>query len=220
MAEFGVILLLFEVGLETDLDSLLESGRSSTIVAIGGFLGPFILGYIACKWFFNLPVLVSLFVGGTLTATSIGITVRTLTDLGKNNSREGQITLGAAVLDDVLGVILLAVLYDFAVHGEVSGGNVFRTIVFVGSFFLLAPVAAKYLSRLIQAIYKNHQSEGLIPTAMVSLCCFLLGLRILLVRQRCWVGLPLVWRCHAGYIFHLAWQHAQTQSSQNKYCSK
>ena len=158
--------------METDLDSLLESGRSSTIVAIGGFLGPFILGYIACKWFFNLPVLVSLFVGGTLTATSIGITVRTLTDLGKNNSREGQITLGAAVLDDVLDVILLAVLYDFAVHGEVSGGNVFRTIVFVGSFFLLAPVAAKYLSRLIQAIYKNHQSEGLIPTAMVSLVLF------------------------------------------------
>ena len=102
LAEIGIILLLFDVGLETDLGNLIKNGSKSFVVALGGFLAPFLAGFALSYWFFELPILVSLFIGGTLTATSIGITVRTLTDLKKQNSPEGQITLGAAVLDDTI----------------------------------------------------------------------------------------------------------------------
>ncbi len=172
LAEFGVILLLFQVGLETDIDKLIRSGGKSTIVAVGGFIVPFLMGYAICYWVFNLPVLVCLFIGGALTATSIGITVRTLTDLGKQNSLEGQITLGAAVLDDLFGVLLLAVLYDFSVHGDISWQNVLRTVAFIGGFFLVAPVLAIYLSKFIQFFDRKHASDGLIPTTIVSLVLF------------------------------------------------
>lgn len=172
LAEFGVILLLFQVGLETDTDKLIESGAKSALVAVGGFVAPFVLGYLLCDWLFNLPLLVCLFVGGTLTATSIGITVRTLTDLGKQNSKEGQITLGAAVLDDILGVILLAVLYDFSVSGEIGLQHLLKTLGFIGAFFIFAPVLAKYLSRAIEKVYLKAASPGLLPTIMVSIVLF------------------------------------------------
>ncbi|HEC06348.1 MAG TPA: cation:proton antiporter, partial [Thiolapillus brandeum] len=110
LAEIGILLLLFEVGLETDIRKLMRTGRSSSIVAFGGFLIPFVLGFFLAHQLFDLSILVSLFIGGALTATSIGITIRVLTDLHQRNTREGQIVLGAAVLDDVLGVVLLALL--------------------------------------------------------------------------------------------------------------
>ena len=96
-------MLLFEVGLETDLGKLLNAGRKATVVAVGGFIGPMIAGFAAAYFLFDLSLIASLFIGGTLTATSIGITVRTLSSVHQQHSIEGQITLGAAVLDDVLG---------------------------------------------------------------------------------------------------------------------
>jgi len=92
LAEIGVILLLFEVGLETDFNKLLDAGGKAVIVAVGGFIAPLVAGFCAAHYLFDLNYLVSLFIGGTLTATSIGITVRTLSDVSRQNSREGQIT--------------------------------------------------------------------------------------------------------------------------------
>ncbi|MEJ2693023.1 MAG: cation:proton antiporter, partial [Candidatus Thiodiazotropha sp.] len=115
LAEIGIILLLFKVGIETDIRRLINAGRQSLIVALGGFLMPFISGFVLGYWLFDLSGLVALFVGGTLTATSIGITVRVLSDLGRQHEREGEIVLGAAVLDDVMGVVLLAILYEFSI---------------------------------------------------------------------------------------------------------
>jgi Kef-type K+ transport system membrane component KefB len=169
LAEIGVILLLFEVGLDTDVSRLLHAGFQSTIVAIGGFVLPFVLGFGISHWTFDQPVLISMMIGGTLTATSIGITVRVLSDLGRRHTTEGQVILGAAVLDDVLGVILLALLYDFATRGEVSLANASRIALFVGLFFFLAPVAAKTISYLIRSFHARHDTPGLIPTTMVSL---------------------------------------------------
>jgi len=78
LAEIGIILLLFEVGLETDVRKLLHTGTKSLEVAIGGFFIPFLLGFLLCRYFFAMDLLPSLFIGGTLTATSIGVTVRVL----------------------------------------------------------------------------------------------------------------------------------------------
>ena len=172
LAEIGIILLLFEVGLETDVRRLVNTGQKSFVVAIGGFFAPFALGFSLGFWIFDFSLLVSLFIGGTLTATSIGITVRVLSDLKRQQKKEGQIVLGAAVLDDVLGVVLLALLYEFSIGGGVSAVNAGKVLIFVGAFFILAPLAAKLISLLISRFDAISEIPGLIPTSIVSLVLF------------------------------------------------
>ena len=172
LAEIGIILLLFEVGCETDVRRLASTGKKSFIVAIGGFLIPFALGFSLAYWVFNLSLIISLFIGGTLTATSIGITIRVLSDLKRQQEKEGQIVLGAAVLDDVLGVVLLAMLYEFSTGGGISLVNVSKVLIFVGAFFVLAPLAAKFMSLLISRYESSSEIPGLIPTTIVSLVLF------------------------------------------------
>jgi Kef-type K+ transport system membrane component KefB len=172
LGEIGVILLLFGVGLETDMGKMLETGRKSVIVAIGGFVAPFLLGFAICYYGFGTSIIVAMFCGGTLTATSIGITARTLMDLKLQNSQEGQITIGAAVLDDILGVILLALLYEFSVTGGVNLLNTSRVMLFIVLFFLVAPMLARLFSSLIQKLYRYDPAPGLIPTTIVSLVLF------------------------------------------------
>ncbi|MGB5834975.1 MAG: cation:proton antiporter [Thiohalocapsa sp.] len=169
LAEIGIILLLFEVGLDTDLSRLARSGTRSVAVALGGFFVPFAFGFCTSRYLFSQDLVLALFIGGTLTATSIGVTVRILRDVGRQDSREGQIVLGAAVIDDVLGVLLLALLYDFSRTGDLSLGNVGRLALFVGLFFILAPVAAKCLSFLISRYYPSNGSHSVISTLIVSL---------------------------------------------------
>ncbi len=169
LAEIGIILLLFEVGLETDIGRLAKSGGRSITVALGGFVIPFLLGYAASRYLFGFDVLLALFVGGTLTATSIGVTVRILRDVNRQNSREGQIVLGAAVIDDILGVLLLAVLYEFSQTGDLSAANLARLVLFIGVFFAIAPLAAKLISTLIGHYHRATQMPGLVATLIVSL---------------------------------------------------
>ena len=172
LAEIGIILLLFEVGLETDVIRLIKTGAKPIIVALAGFLLPFLFGYGVSQYLFKLPSLVSLFVGGTLTATSIGITVRVLTDLKRNRAPEAQVVLGAAVLDDILGVVLLAFLYEFSVSGEVELTGTFKVLAFVALFLVLAPVAAKLMAGIIKRFESMSQIPGLIPTTVVALVLF------------------------------------------------
>lgn len=172
MAEIGIILLLFEVGLETDVKRLVRTGVKSLVVAISGFVLPFLFGFSLSYWVFDLSLLVALFIGGTLTATSIGITVRVLSDLKRQQSPEGQIVLGAAILDDVLGVMLLALLYEFSIGGGVSFLNAGKVLVFVGTFFILAPIAAKLFSLVIKHFDSVSSIPGLLPTTIVSLVLF------------------------------------------------
>src|ERR671927_964298 len=117
LAQLGVILLLFVIGLETDLDRLIRCGVSAVIVAVAGvaltFAGGFALGSLL-----GLPQMVSLFLGASLTATSVGISARVLSDLGHIRDAEAQVVIGAAVVDDLLGVILLTLLGRVA-----EGGN-------------------------------------------------------------------------------------------------
>lgn len=172
LAEIGIILLLFQVGLETDVRRLANTGKKSFIVAIGGFAVPFALGFSLGYWIFDLSLLVSLFIGGTLTATSIGITIRVLSDLKRQHEKEGQIVLGAAVLDDIMGVVLLALLYEFSIGGGINIVNASKVLTFVGAFFILAPLAAKIISILIHRYDSISEIPGLIPTTIVSLVLF------------------------------------------------
>jgi len=172
MAEIGIILLLFEVGLETDVKRLVRSGLKSLIVALAGFVLPLALGFALGYWGFGLSLLVSLFIGGTITATSIGITVRVLSDLKRQQAPEAQIVLGAAVLDDIIGVVLLALLYEFSIGGGVSLLNASKVLLFVGAFFMLAPIAAKLISLIIKRFDAISEIPGLLPTTIVTLVLF------------------------------------------------
>ena len=173
LAEIGIILLLFEVGLETDFEKLKRQGFNSFIVAIGGALTPFLAGFLLSYYLFNLPLIVSLFIGGTLTATSIGITIRVLKDLGKERTTLAQIVIGAAVLDDIIGVILLVILADFALTGEVDIKNTLRVIALIALFFLTAPLLAVLLSKVIHVYDRKYRRvPGFLPTIVVSLILF------------------------------------------------
>lgn len=172
LAEIGIILLLFEVGLETDVSRLAKTGMKPILVAAGGVILPFALGFSVSHWLFTQELLVALFVGGTLTATSIGITVRVLTDLGRAQSHEADIVLGAAVLDDVVGVILLALLYEFSTGGGISLLNTGKVAAFMALFLVLAPLAARGMAEVIRRLDRVSQIPGLLTTTVVSLVLF------------------------------------------------
>ena len=111
LAELGVIILLFEVGLTSTVREMMKVGLASFLVAMIGVIAPFFLGWGVAGWFLpESSTLVHVFVGATLTATSVGITARVLKDIGKLQTKEARIILGAAVIDDILGLIILAVI--------------------------------------------------------------------------------------------------------------
>ena len=168
LAEIGIILLLFEVGLETDLGRLIKAGPRAILLALSGFVLPFLFGAGLSHYVFGLSPLISLFVGGTLTATSIGITVRILSDLGRHRSYEAQIVLGAAVIDDILGVILLAVLYEFATEQTVSVDNVARITLLIMLFLIVAPVVAKILSAILKHFHGLSEAPGVLPVLLMA----------------------------------------------------
>jgi Kef-type K+ transport system membrane component KefB len=173
LAEIGIILLLFQVGLDTDVGELAKAGRKSVIVATTGFILPFGSCFALGYYVFSLDFLVSCMIAGTMTATSIGITMRTLSDLGREQSREGRIILGAAVLDDIMGVLLLAILYDFVTTGGFDPAGTARILLFMSVFFLIAPAMAKSISYVIHRWESFSEIPGIVPTSIVSLVLFL-----------------------------------------------
>jgi Kef-type K+ transport system membrane component KefB len=169
LAEIGILLLLFEVGLETDIGQMAKVGIQSSLVAITGVVVPGLLGYWISGPLLGLPFVVSLFVGGTLVATSIGITVRVLVDLKKHQTKTAKVVLGAAVLDDIVGVVILAILYDFAVKGQINLFNAAKVLGFITTFLIIAPVIAKLFMPVIARLSSASRTKGMIPTLIISL---------------------------------------------------
>lgn len=169
LAQIGIILLLFEVGIETDIGHLTAAGPKALVVAVGGVVLPFILGFLLSFYLFSFSLLASFFIACTLTATSIGITLRVLRDLKKQNSHEAQIIIGAAVLDDIIGIVLLAMLYEFSTSGEVNVWNAGKVMIFIILFFVISPLLAKVISQVIKKWNETSEIPGLLPTTIVSL---------------------------------------------------
>ncbi|GAB6065008.1 cation:proton antiporter [Aquifex pyrophilus] len=169
LAELGVILLLFEVGLEADIHMLMRVGLWASLVATVGAALPFAGGFVVSYYLFGLDLVASLFMGGALTATSIGITVRVLTDLGKHKERFAQIVLGAAVLDDIMGVIILAALYEFAKTKSVHLDTTVNLVIHIAMFFVIAPFVANIVAKLLSFIAKKAQDTDIIPASVMAL---------------------------------------------------
>ncbi|QOY53384.1 cation:proton antiporter [Candidatus Sulfurimonas baltica] len=172
LAEIGIILLLFEVGIETDFTRLKNAGTKSLVVAILGVILPFSFGLLIAYYIFGLSFDISLFIGGTLTATSIGITLRVLKDIHMEKTNIAQIVIGAAVIDDIIGIILLVFIYDFSISHETNFNHTLSVAGMVMMFLVLAPILAKSLSYMIHKFNGNDLVPGYIPTIIVSLILF------------------------------------------------
>ncbi|MDE7293621.1 MAG: cation:proton antiporter [Oscillospiraceae bacterium] len=150
VSEIGVIVLMFAAGLETDIAELKASGKASFIIALCGVIVP-LIGGAAAAWFFGDPtdsmaLLKNIFIGIILTATSVSITVETLKEMGKLATRAGNAILGAAIIDDILGIIALTIVISMA-DPNVNIGIVLLKILGFGVFTAIAAIGYHYIFR-------------------------------------------------------------------------
>jgi Kef-type K+ transport system membrane component KefB len=171
----GLYALLFLTGLESEIDELMAVGLQATTVAVTGVVLPFALGTLGLYYLFHLPLFLAIFAGAAMTATSIGITASVFGELGYLKTREGQIVIGAAVLDDILGIVILAVVVALAGGDGLSAGPILRllgaAVVFVAVALFLSRTAAPAFDWVID----NLRAPGEVPVAafvVLSLCCF------------------------------------------------
>lgn len=173
LAELGVVILLFQIGLESNISQMKRVGLRAFLVATVGVIAPFILGtYVVGPWLLpGLSFNAYLFLGATLTATSVGITARVFKDLGRLHTPEAQIVLGAAVIDDVMGLIILAVVSAIVTVGAVSLGAIVwitaKAILFLIGAIALGQMAAPRLGCLFSKI---HSGTGMKFTMAISFC--------------------------------------------------
>lgn len=178
LAEIGVIILLFEVGLESNLGEMKAVGVSSLLVATLGVVAPFFLGWGVAAYFLpDEPTLGHVFIGATLCATSVGITARVLRDIGRLQTREASIILGAAVIDDVMGLLILAVVAG-AIRAAGEGGALaftdvaviaLKSLAFLAGAILVGRYAVPHLFRGAARM----QSRGVLVSSAVAFCFLL-----------------------------------------------
>lgn len=182
IGDLGLLCLLFLTGLESDLDEMIRVGPQATTVAVVGVVLPFVLGTLGLLYVFHAPMIMAIFAGAALTATSIGITASVLKDLGQLSSKEGQIIIGAAVLDDILGIVILAVVVALVKEGNVELSQIayliLNAIFFVGGALLLSRYGIPFFNALAQ----KFQVEGT-PV--------MLGVMVIFVMAMVAVGLRL-----------------------------
>lgn len=180
-AEIGVILLLFEVGLESNIDELMAVGGSAMLVACLGVVAPVILGYGVSMWYLPDDAwYVHTFVGATLAATSVGITARVLKDMRKMDTKEARIILGAAVVDDVLGLIILAVVSGL-ISSIAAGGtaeiSLVPVLLIIGkavAFLAISVVLGRALAGRVIGWGSQAKVRG-IPVVLTISYCFLMA---------------------------------------------
>ncbi|MGQ0561656.1 MAG: cation:proton antiporter [Gemmatimonadota bacterium] len=185
LAEVGVVLLLFEIGLETDLKEMFRVGPASTVVAAVGVVLPFALGF--ALWVLWQPdlapgahapsvTLVAIFVGATLTATSVGITSRVLSDLKQMHTPEARIVLGAAIVDDVLGLVILAIVSGLVAGASLSlMGIALKFAVAVG-FLVAAVLIGRWIMPRVFGAIEQIEIRGILVAAAFAFALALSGL--------------------------------------------
>lgn len=175
LAEVGVILLMFLAGLETDIKEFKKSAFASTMVAVGGVILPF-FGGMALASAFGYAMTTAIFIGVLLVATSVSISVQTLRELGKLKSKEGVTILGAAVLDDVLGVIILSAVLGFTAGGAAGGGGIAiigMVLLKIILFFVIAILLGYYvLPKFISWFDQFQVTQTLLSVAIISALLF------------------------------------------------
>ncbi|MCL1866467.1 MAG: cation:proton antiporter [Oscillospiraceae bacterium] len=171
LASIGVVILMFSAGLETDLNQLRSSWKSTFLIAVMGILlpigGGFVLGH-----FFGQNVMMSIFLGVVLTATSVSISVETLHEMGKLKSKAGTAILGAAVIDDILGVVILSVIIG-AGEGEVSPLEIGWTLLRIFGFFALTLVLGLGVYKLFSKLSVHYNTKKRMSIFALAFCFFM-----------------------------------------------
>ena len=175
LAEIGVIILLFQVGLESTVDEMMKVGLASFMVATFGVVAPFFLGWGVGAWFLpHESMYVHIFIGATLTATSVGITARVLKDMGKIQTKEAKIILGAAVIDDIMGLVILAVVAGIisaaSGGGELSSLGVFFIIAKAIGFVIGALILGRILSPYLFKVGFKMRVKGMLLSLGLLVC--------------------------------------------------
>ena len=175
LAQLGVVILLFEVGLESTVGDMLTVGARSMVVAVLGVVCPWALGWAASAILLpDRSVYVHAFIGATLTATSVGITARVLSDLGKSATQEARIILGAAVIDDVIGLVILAVITSFVTAANLgtamSAGGILVVCAKATIFLVGALVIGGRLSPRVFAGTAQLRGKGVLLTTALAFC--------------------------------------------------
>ncbi len=203
LAEIGVIILLFEVGLESNVKDMAKVGWSSLLVAIVGVIAPFFLGWAVAAYFLpNASILSHIFIGATLCATSVGITARVFKDLNVLGTKESRIVLGAAVIDDVLGLLILAVIGGAIKAAQTGAAIGSLEIIFIAlkafTFLFGAIAAGHYIVPHIFRYAGFLQHRGVLLALAFSFCFLLSWIAT-------WVGLaPIVGAFAAGLVLEEA----------------
>lgn len=182
-AEIGVVVLMFCAGMETDIDELKKSGKASFVIALFGVLVP-LLGGVAVAYFFNKPGMIdsdaecsiflqNIFIGVILTATSVSISVETLKEMGKLKTHSGNAILGAAIIDDILGIIALTVVTSMAD----SSVSLWGVLLKIAGFFVFAAIAGfafyfgyKKWERLAKKALRRHAIIAFVFCLLLSYC--------------------------------------------------
>lgn len=205
LAEIGVIVIMFSAGTEVNLQELKKAGKASLIVALFGVLLPLGGGFLIASAF-NLsffPLMENIFIGVILTATSVSITVETLQEMGKLKTRAGTIILGAAIIDDVIGLIILTVIMGISNGGGSSA--LAGTLLKIVLFFIVAVIVGIPFNKLFNSYGKEHKKKRRFPLFAFAFCLFLafLGEKYFGVADIAGAfiaGLIISTTVHSGYI--------------------
>lgn len=171
LAEIGVAILLFEIGLETDLKEMFRVGPAASTVAVVGVATPFLLGFL--YWMLFHPeigthpenitdTMVAIFVGATLTATSVGITARVLTDLRRIHTPEARVIIGAAVVDDVIGLVILAIVSALAAGATLTLLSMTSTFAVAVGFLVAAVVIGNWIAPRLFSLVDKMRVRGVL----------------------------------------------------------
>lgn len=176
LSELGVIVLLFEIGLDTDLRRMMKVAGAATTVGLVGVIIPLVLGYYAASSLLGLERVPALVCAAALTATSVGISARVLSDIGQLGSREGQVVLGAAVLDDIVGLIVLSVVTGIVVGGSWTVAGVLATTAIAVGFIVVAVVVGRLLARPIFQTIGGIRTPGTLSAVALAFAFLLSAL--------------------------------------------
>jgi Kef-type K+ transport system membrane component KefB len=175
VSQIGLYALLFLTGLESELDELVAVGMQATTVAVTGVVLPFVLGTAGLYYLFDVPLIPAVFAGAAMTATSIGITASVFGELKFLKTREGQTVIGAAVLDDILGIVILAVVVSLGAGNGFAVGPLIKLVVaaavFVAAALFLSRTAAPAFDWLLDRL-KAPGEAAVASFLVLSVCCF------------------------------------------------
>ncbi|MCP9916711.1 cation:proton antiporter [Cyanobium sp. ATX 6F1] len=171
VATIGLFSLLFLTGLESDLDELMAVGTQAFTVATTGVVLPFAIGTFGLLWIFHVPLIPAVFAGASMTATSIGITASVFSELKFLRTKEGQIVIGAAVLDDILGIVILAVVVALAASGTVAIGPIVKLCLAAVVFVVVSLVLSRTAAPLFDWALDQLKAPGEVVVASFLVLC-------------------------------------------------